>query len=419
MKSCLTIKFFFSVALIVGLSSCDKSPIEQVKSITEDKYPVANMPDEPLDKPLEILREPKRLAMTTTWSAGVKDDGTLWTWGTGSLLRKTETGQDPTPRPVDGIHDAVAVSASTSHMLLLRKDGTVWGWGSNHDGEIDPSDDDTSIDELRQIKGIDNVVDISAGSSISFFIKKDGTVYALGKNEAGLFGEVIDKLKIPTKIYGLNNIVKISGMADDFLALNKKGEIFSQATTPQALGLENQQFIKNSNGVNIFPITKLSFNKKAVDLSNGSAKLVLLEDGTVWSWRDTNFTGLGRIKKDFIYKPTRISTLSKVKKVTNYSAMTQNGDLYTWGLYTISCEDCYPNGAKSQYFYKPIKISKNVAIHQFINTDFHNGYIDKDGWLWTWGNNKYATAGTGKLQQTNWSLKESLLTPEKSLFNIH
>ena len=180
------------IMAFLSLTSCDKSPIEQVKSITEDKYPVANMPDEPLDKPLEILREPKRLAMTTTWSAGVKDDGTLWTWGTGSLLRKTETGQDPTPRPVDGIHDAVAVSASTSHMLLLRKDGTVWGWGSNHDGEIDPSDDDTSIDELRQIKWIDNVVDISAGSSISFFIKKDGTVYALGKNEAGLFGEVID-----------------------------------------------------------------------------------------------------------------------------------------------------------------------------------------------------------------------------------
>ncbi|MFP3560814.1 hypothetical protein SB861_61055, partial [Paraburkholderia sp. SIMBA_049] len=49
------------VIIISTLSACDKYPSEHLKALTEDKYPVANMPDEPLETPLEINIEPKRL----------------------------------------------------------------------------------------------------------------------------------------------------------------------------------------------------------------------------------------------------------------------------------------------------------------------------------------------------------------------
>ncbi len=76
------------------------------------------MTDTPLEQPLDIIIEPKRVAMTGTWAAGIKEDGTLWTWGSGlGPLRPTTTGQpvDPTPHPVAGIHDAVAVSGGWSY----------------------------------------------------------------------------------------------------------------------------------------------------------------------------------------------------------------------------------------------------------------------------------------------------------------
>ncbi|GAF56890.1 RCC1 repeat domain protein [Psychrobacter sp. JCM 18901] len=175
------------------LIACDKTPSEHIKTLTADKYPVANMPDEPLETPLEINIEPKRLAMTNSWSAGVKDDGTLWTWGTDGLLRETKTGQDPTPRQVEGVNDAVAVSGGGGHMLLLRKDGTVWGWGSNRYGEIDPNDDDTFIEELRQIKGIKSLVYIHAGQQASIFVDSEGKVFFLGNNETGVVNGNIQK----------------------------------------------------------------------------------------------------------------------------------------------------------------------------------------------------------------------------------
>ncbi len=69
------------------------------------------MTDTPLEQPLDIIIEPKRVAMTGTWAAGIKEDGTLWTWGTDGLNRmENPTGQTPTPWQVQGIHDAVAVS---------------------------------------------------------------------------------------------------------------------------------------------------------------------------------------------------------------------------------------------------------------------------------------------------------------------
>lgn len=68
-----------NILMMSMLSACDQSPTDHFQASTEDKYPVANMPDELLETPLEINIESKRLAMTSSWSAGVKDDDTLYT----------------------------------------------------------------------------------------------------------------------------------------------------------------------------------------------------------------------------------------------------------------------------------------------------------------------------------------------------
>ncbi|STZ55700.1 Uncharacterised protein [Moraxella lacunata] len=80
------------LCLSVTLTACGKD------------HPTANIPDAPLEKPLEII------AMTKTWAAGIKENGALWTWGSGSgKIRATTTGNpvDPTPMPVEGINSSV------------------------------------------------------------------------------------------------------------------------------------------------------------------------------------------------------------------------------------------------------------------------------------------------------------------------
>lgn len=57
------------ILMMSTLSACDKTPSEHLQVLTEDKYPVANMPDEPLDSPLEINIESECIAITSSWSS--------------------------------------------------------------------------------------------------------------------------------------------------------------------------------------------------------------------------------------------------------------------------------------------------------------------------------------------------------------
>ncbi|OPH40116.1 hypothetical protein [Moraxella equi] len=61
------------------------------------------MPDAPLEQPLEIIIEPKKVAMTDFWVIGIKDDGALWMWGAGSGNLATGAYDPPTPKQIEGI----------------------------------------------------------------------------------------------------------------------------------------------------------------------------------------------------------------------------------------------------------------------------------------------------------------------------
>lgn len=69
-------------------------------------------------------------------SLGIKEDGTLWTWGaiTGGLGKDMVRKQIPTQ--VGSANNWVAVSAGHLHSLATQSDGSVWAWGNNTDGAL-------------------------------------------------------------------------------------------------------------------------------------------------------------------------------------------------------------------------------------------------------------------------------------------
>jgi alpha-tubulin suppressor-like RCC1 family protein len=405
------------VSFLTLLTACDSNPIEKIQSLTEDKYPVANMPDEPLDTPLEINIETKRLAMTSSWSAGVKDDGTLWTWGTGGLLRETKTGQDPTPRQVAGVNDAVVVSGSGGHMLLLRKDGTVWGWGSNSHGEIDPSDDDTFIEELRQIKDIEDVVYIHAGQQASIFVNSKGKLFFLGNNETGVVnGNIQKKFSSPVLVEGFEHIIKAEGSAGAIVALNEDGAIVSSSSTLDSLGNPNAKKIIINDEKIYYPPVIVAFPEKAVDFTKGYANFALLEDGSVWSWRSHKWSAQNESKETFIKSPQEVEGLSKIIRLNSISANSINGDLYTWGNYVYSSE----SSSTKDYIQKPILIAQNIMVDHYGTGGFADySFIDDKGNAWMWGDKSdRGQWGIGKITE-DYMPKEFVLSLHESLFNTH
>ena len=89
-----------------------------------------------------------------TWSyAGVRSDGSLWTWGdqrAGVLGDGTGSGprrEDPVP-VVPGTQWRT-VSVGHVHMVGIRVDGTLWGWGSNALGTVG---DGTLVDRWAPVQ---------------------------------------------------------------------------------------------------------------------------------------------------------------------------------------------------------------------------------------------------------------------------
>ena len=69
------------------------------------------------------------IAAGSSYSLKLSGDGTVWTWGTGSVggMGAFNPG---VPVQVSGLSGVVAIAAGAGHSLALKTDGTVWAWGT-------------------------------------------------------------------------------------------------------------------------------------------------------------------------------------------------------------------------------------------------------------------------------------------------
>lgn len=129
-------------------------------------------------------------------------NGTVWACGNNSYGQSGgETKNDVTRfvqmKDSDGfISDATAVSAGSGYTVILRKDGTVWACGRNDYGQLsNNSKKDSSTFVQMQYNSdsgtaaVTDVAAIAAGRSHTVVLKKDGTVWACGLNDHGQLGD--------------------------------------------------------------------------------------------------------------------------------------------------------------------------------------------------------------------------------------
>lgn len=154
----------------------------------------------------------------------IKNDGTGWVWGTNSY-----TGFN-FPAPVQVITNAYHSAAGVSHAAFVKTDGTVWTVGNNSKGVYgDGTTTATCTNPTPcavQMLGITNAKRVACDRNGNFtvILLADGSVMQTGTNNQM---PVSLQSATPISVPGLTNVVDIKATQHAAFALTASGQVYS------------------------------------------------------------------------------------------------------------------------------------------------------------------------------------------------
>jgi alpha-tubulin suppressor-like RCC1 family protein len=140
-----------------------------------------------------------QIAAGAYFSLVLTTDGGLYAWGQNNLGQLGIGGTSNTSLPVAvDVSEAlagkvpVAIAAGNDHVLCATSDGRLYAWGANDHGQLG---DGTTTSRLRAVEiprtgefAGSSITKVWAGSTHSFALASDGTLFGWGNNDHGQLG---------------------------------------------------------------------------------------------------------------------------------------------------------------------------------------------------------------------------------------
>ena len=338
-------------------------------------------------------------------SLALKDDGTLWTWGSNTYgqLGDGTTTQRNTPVQVLGSLTGVeAIAAGAQHSLALKGDGTLWTWGSNAYGQLG---DGTNTDRSTpvQVSGLTGVTAIAAGDYHSLALKSDGTVWAWGQNGEGQLGDGTNMDRsTPVQVLNeykpdyLTGVEAIAAGGQHSLALKSDGTVRVWGSNTYG------QLGNNTNTSKNTPVQVAGSLNSVTAISAGdSQSFILKSDGTVWAWGLNDKGQLGDNTTTDKKIPAQVSSLTGVKAISagdsHSLALKSDGTVWAWGQ---NGEGQLGDGTQTDRITPVQTVGENgigylTGVTTIIAENDHSFAIKTDGTLWAWGQNGEGQLGDG------------------------
>lgn len=322
----------------------------------------------------------------------LKDDGTVWAWGAPypgaanfSYYGVGEKDDKSILIRVDGLDNVTMVSTETA-CFALDKNGTVWAWGFNEEGQLGDGTYNNSATPVK-VKGLEGVVEVSAGGVHSLALDKNGTVWAWGADWDGQLGNGI---KVPSTSHGR---VMPPGMSERDFHSNVPIRVNVTGVKQVAAGNDFSAVLKEDGTVWAWGEgLKMPPYPERIDcLSNikmiaaGHSLLALADDGTLWEyWVEwTSWDSLPEVRL------TRVEGLANVVSISSGGshsmALLANGTVWAWGF---NGEGQLGDGSTSSHTAaSPVMVEglKNITC---IDAGYFNSIaVQDDGTVWAWGRN--------------------------------
>lgn len=350
--------------------------------------------------PIQIGRDQQWNAISTSYNhtLAVGRDGSLWAWGqngNGELGDGT-TLTRLTPVRVASQRSWVAAAAASDYSLALAGDGTLWVWGGYRWIFGETTGPDTQKNPLpAQIAKQRKWASISApvGLGTVFLLATDGSLWALGSNRFGEFGDGSGVLTEPTQIGKERLWTTVVASGEDsyarVLALAHDGTLWN-------LG-EDRFELSGTNYVNHgFEQVGTRSDWKTV-VTRTRTTFAVSRDGLLWGWGANDYGQIGDGTRNFRPRPVRVAFDLSVKSVSasnNHTVvLAEDGTLWTWGWLPGQPEV----DPASNFVLKPVQIGRDKSWTAVSSADSRTMAVASDGSIWGRGRNSGGELGDGTL----------------------
>jgi hypothetical protein len=213
-------------------------------------------------------------------SAGIREDGTLWAWGSnqyGQLGDGTNTSR-VRPVRISTADGWTSVSCGGFHTVALRADGTLWTWGYNINGQL--GDGTTSNSSVpTQVGSATAWSSASGGGNHTVALRSDGTLWAWGSNVAGQLGNgaTTDRTS-PVQIGSATTWTSVAAGGLHTVALRGNGTLWAWGFNLYGQLGDGTTTQRNS------PVQIGSTTTWSSVASGNYHTLALRTNGTLWAW---------------------------------------------------------------------------------------------------------------------------------------
>jgi formylglycine-generating enzyme required for sulfatase activity/alpha-tubulin suppressor-like RCC1 family protein len=347
----------------------------------------------------QFRRRPLQMGTQNDWSdlsvgetgscfAGLKTDGRLFTWGfpnsSGELGVGTTTSSW-TPISVNSDTNWKQVAVGAAHMVALKQDGSLWAWGSNGSGRLG---DGTTVNQSIPIRvGADSDWRfVAAGNASSYAIKNDGTLWAWGANGNGRLGDgTTTERRVPTRIGTANDWAIVDGGNTHTVALKTDGSLWIWGANASGQ-IGNDTTANQLSPLNLMP--SMTWLKIYAGRDNSMA---IRSDGTLWAWGSNTRGQLGVGTMINQLSPVQVGRDSDWKEMAaaaHGAGIKQDGRMWTWGT------DDDGELGNSSWWHHPIG-GAATRVSSFTSGRSATVFVREDGSLWSLGTNTNQCLGLG------------------------
>ena len=343
----------------------------------------------------------QQISSTCGVKAGIKCDGTLWMWGcgvNGGLGNGTTINQSSPVQTVGAATTWCQISVSIfgaagNSSVGLKTDGTLWSMGNNNCGQLGGGTTQAGACSPIQILGGGTTwKQAASGSLLQGGVKTDGTLWMWGFNGLGNLGNgttITQSSPVQTIAAGTTWCQVSIGTCNTVVAVKTDGTLWVWGNNINgSLGGGTTLAAVSS------PIQVLgggtTWKQAAIGVAGGIG--AIKTDGTLWTWGGSNLTGqLGDGTTFNRSSPVQIfgggTTWKQVAASSNSLQATKtDGTLWTWG-YNNCGQLGNGQATPSCGMSSPVQTTAGGTTWNQVATTIA---VKTDGTLWTWGD---ATAG--------------------------